>query len=189
MQHWQTLSSKIAHQNNWVTLRQDTVRLPNGRTVSDYNVLVEYDVGCVVALTPDQRILLCEQYKHAVGQITYEIPGGIFHRRDADPETEARRELSEETGYTAPTLYPIGKLAISPARLQQWMYLFAAPNAVQVGEQHLDEQEEIHVHALPLEEVNAMLRDGRICTSTTVAGIALALDFFRRNNHITGENP
>jgi ADP-ribose pyrophosphatase len=184
LQHWRTLSSTIAHQNDWVTLRHDTVALPDGRVVADYNVVVEYDVGCVVALTTEGRILLCEQYKHAIGEVTFEIPGGIFHRRDADPETEARRELAEETGYTAPTLYSLGKLAISPARLQQWMYLFAAPDAAQVGEQQLDAQEDIRVHALPIAEVNAMLRDGRICAATTVAGIALALDFFRRNGHI-----
>lgn len=180
MDHWDILETKIAHKNDWVMLRQDTCRLPDGRLVHDYNVLVEYDVACVVGLTTDRRLLICEQYKHGIRDITFEIPGGMFSSADADPLAEARREFVEETGYDAPEYFMVSALPISPARLAQRMYVYAAPNAFRVGDQQLDDNEAIRVHLLTLDEVHAMLRDGRICASTSVAGIYLCLDYLRR---------
>jgi 8-oxo-dGTP pyrophosphatase MutT (NUDIX family) len=176
MRPWQTIESKIALENPWITVRQDTVQLPDGHVVVDYNVIVERDVACVVALTPERRLLLCEQYKHAIGEFTFEMPGGILERDDSDPETAARRELLEETGYSAGALRLLGAYPLSPARLHQRMYLYLALDVTKTTEQQLDATEEIRVHALPLDEVRAMLRDGRICAATSVAGIYRALD-------------
>lgn len=176
MRPWQILTSKIALQNLWITVRQDTVQLPDGRIIPDYNVLVERDVACVVALTPDRRLLLCEQYKHAIGRFTFEMPGGILERDDGDPERAARRELLEETGYTAGAMRLLGVYPLSPARLQQGMYLYLALDVTKTAEQQLDDTEEIRVHALELDEVRVMLRDGRINAATSVAGIYRALE-------------
>jgi 8-oxo-dGTP pyrophosphatase MutT (NUDIX family) len=176
MRPWQTLKSKIAVENPWITVRHDTVQLPDGHIVQDYNIIVERDVACVVALTPDRNLLLCEQYKHAIGQFTFEMPGGILEPDDSDPERAARRELLEETGYTAREMRLLGIYPLSPARLQQQMYLYLALDVTKTAEQQLDDTEEIRVHALGLDEVRAMLRDGRICAATSVAGIYRALE-------------
>jgi 8-oxo-dGTP pyrophosphatase MutT (NUDIX family) len=184
MQAWQITESKIALQNRWITVRQDRCRLPDGRMVDEYNVVVENHVACVVALTTDQRILLVEQYKHGIGEVTLEIPGGLFDSPNADPLAEARRELREETGYDAPIFHLLGALSISPARLSHRMYLVVAANATPVAEQDLDDNEEIRVHAFTTAELEAMMRDGRIHAATTVSGLYLGLDWLRREGHI-----
>jgi 8-oxo-dGTP pyrophosphatase MutT (NUDIX family) len=188
MDQWQIIQSQTLVQNDWIALRQDTCRLPDGRIVPDYHVVVELDVACVVALTADQRLLICEQYKHAIQTVTFEIPGGLVSSADADPMEEARRELLEETGYDAPAFYRVGTLPISPARLSHHMHVFAAVQAYQVSGQQLDDNEEIRVHALPLAEVKAMMWDGRITASTSVAGIYLGLDHLRRLGLLSGDN-
>jgi ADP-ribose pyrophosphatase len=181
IQKWERLGAEVLTRNPWLTLRRDTCRLQNGMVIDDYYVLEEADVACIVALTPDRRLLLVEQYKHGYGDICIEIPGGVFSSPNADPETEARREFREETGYDAPHWEKLGVQAVSPARTTIRMHLYLALDAVPVTDPHLDATEAIQLHALLLEDVLDMIRTGEIHVATTVSGILLALDALRRD--------
>jgi ADP-ribose pyrophosphatase len=178
MRRWQILHSDYPIRNRWVALRQDTCRLPDNRVIDDYFVLEENDVGSVFALTPDQRLVLVEQYKHGVGQVVLELPAGFFNTRRADPLAEARREFIEETGYDAPAYHYLGKLAQSPSRMTNYFHLYAALDAQPVpGGQRLDPTEEITVRLLPMDEVFAQIAAGVINAVGTVAGIYLGWQF------------
>ncbi len=177
---WERLQSEPLISNPYLTLRRDTCRLPDGQIIDDYYVLVERDVACVVALTPARELLLVEQYKHGLGRICLEIPGGVFASDAADPLAEARREFNEETGYDAPAFFHVGTLPVSPARTTIRMHLYAALDAVPCGTQQLDSTEKIIVHRLPVDTVLDLIRSGAIDVSTTVSGIFLGLDYLRR---------
>lgn len=180
IQKWERLGSEVLVSNPWLTLRRDVCRLQNGMVIDDYYVLDERDVACVVALTPERRLLLVEQYKHGYGDLCLEIPGGVFASSEADPEAEARREFREETGYDAPHWEKIGVLAVSPARTPIKMHLYLALDAVPVTDPHLDPTEAIQLHIVSLDEALEMMHTGAIHVATTVSGVLLALDILRR---------
>jgi ADP-ribose pyrophosphatase YjhB (NUDIX family) len=86
------------------------------------------DFVVVVAATPDSRILLVRQYRPAVAAITLELPAGHVEPGET-PEQAARRELLEETGYTADAFTPLATLSPSVARFTNRMFCFFAGNA------------------------------------------------------------
>lgn len=162
-------------------LRQDTCELPNGHIVPDYYVVEERHVGQVFALTADRQVILVEQYKHAIGDICLELPGGIFEQDGADHAlAEARRELIEETGYDAREYVPLGTFLMNPTRLNNCIHTFFARDAFPVGLQNLDEHENITLRLLPLEAVLEKVRNGQICAQSSVAGIYAAWDYLSR---------
>ncbi len=178
---WTRIKSSPVLANDWLALRRDTCALPDGREIDDYYVVEEPDVACVVALTPEHDVLLVEQYKHGIGRVCLEIPGGSFDAADATPLAAAQRELREETGFSSSRWLPLGVLPVSPARTTVQMHLFAALGCVRVAEQDLDPQETITVHTLPLADALALIRTGVIDAATTVSGLLLALDHLREH--------
>lgn len=176
---WNVLQSNYILQNRWLSVRQDVCQLPNGRQIDDYYVVEDPNVGCVFALTPDRRLILVEQYKHAIADTCIELPAGGFENPHGDPRAESRREFREETGYDAPEFRYLAKMAQSPTRMTSYFHLFLALDAYPVGEQHLDPAEDITVHLVPLDDVFPMIERGEIHVMSTVACIYLATAHLR----------
>lgn len=137
----------------------------------DFTVLEVPDWVNVVALTRTDDVVLIRQYRHGSESVEVEIPGGMV-----DPGEEhaaaARRELVEETGYTAATWRHIGTVQPNPAihgnRLHTWLAL----GAERTTACEPDPGEVITTFTAPLPEVTAMLRDGRIDHALVVAAFA-----------------
>src|SRR5688572_12645000 len=98
MEKWKIENSRIVHDASpFLRLRQDKVVLPSGLVIEDYNVVEEPNAVTIFALTAEKELLLVEQYKHGIGEICLEVPGGVMDK--SEPLAEAQRELLEETGY------------------------------------------------------------------------------------------
>ena len=98
---WTVLGTEYLHRGPWLTVRRDRVRLPAGAVLDDYHVL-EYPAWVsVVAVTPDDRLVLVRQYRNGVGAVHDELPAGTVEPGDPDSLAAAKRELLEETGYGA----------------------------------------------------------------------------------------
>jgi ADP-ribose pyrophosphatase len=91
-------------------------------------VIQGLDFVVIVAVTPQDQILLVRQYRTAVGEVTLELPAGHLDPGET-PEQAARRELLEETGYGADTFELLGSLSPSVARFTNRMWCFFAPRA------------------------------------------------------------
>jgi ADP-ribose pyrophosphatase len=91
---------------------EDTVRLPGGREATR-EVVEHPGAVAVVATADDGRIVMVRQWRHAAGRAIWELPAGTRETGE-DPDATARRELTEETGYSAREWRDLGRGAVSP---------------------------------------------------------------------------
>ncbi len=134
-----------------------------------FTILEVPDWVNVIALTPDEQVLLVRQYRVGRAAITLEIPGGMMDPEDEDPVETGRRELLEETGYQADHYELIGTVEPNPALQTNRCHTILALDARLVQPQHLDPSERILVETLPMSEVRRALADGRIVHSLVIA--------------------
>jgi 8-oxo-dGTP pyrophosphatase MutT (NUDIX family) len=178
---WKPLSREVVFAYVRFDLVKYSFELPDNRVVDDYYVLEENDVGSVVAITPENELVLVKQYKHGIQQICIELPAGLFEDDKEDPIAESRREFTEETGYDAEKYIYLGGLPQNPTRLNNQVHIVLAINAFKKTSQHLDTTEDIDILLLPVNEVLDKIRSGEINAVGTVAGILMSLDFLRNN--------
>ncbi len=96
---WKVLTSEYLAREPWFTVRHESLELPDGRRIPDYYVLEYPDWINVIAITRDGRFVFIDQYRHGLGETSYEIPAGVSEPSDGSKLAAAQRELAEETGY------------------------------------------------------------------------------------------
>jgi ADP-ribose pyrophosphatase len=175
LEKWKILKSKFVFDNQWFKIRQDTVELPNGKTIDDFFVLVRPDIVLTLAITDNQEIVFVRQYRHATGEILLELPAGSFNPKLESAETAARRELIEETGYVPQEMISLGTLYDNPIKDTNTIHLFLAKDVQPSGFQQLDATEEIEVVLVPVFQVMEKIAQGEIRVSGTLAAIYLGL--------------
>lgn len=158
--------------------RIDRCELPNGKIFEP--MVMEFRTWAVVlALTKDQEVVLIRQYRHGAQDIFWEFPGGVVEDGE-DPLEGARRELSEETGYTTSNLIKVGKFYPNPANQSNVMYAFLAYDVEKTDIQNFDEAEDIEVRLIPLDELIAMTKRGEFLHGLQVAALFHALAHLNR---------
>ncbi len=172
--HWKTIKTEYLVRDRWLSLRADTCLTGDGVRVDPYYVLEYPDWTHVVALDHDNRVLITRQYRHAVGMICTEIPGGEIEEGEL-PIEGARRELLEETGCTAELLEPVSEFYPNPARQNNRVHSFLARNVVQTEDANPDEAEDIQCEFIPIPELIELVDTGEIHQSLHVASIFMAL--------------
>jgi len=146
----------------------ENVNLPNGACI-DMEIIRHPGAAAIIALTDNQEILMLKQYRHAIGTYWWEIPAGTFDGRE-EPLACAQRELTEETGYAARSWQTLGAVTPVPGYSDERIHLFLARDLTPAN-QHLDFDEIIEVHALPLDQVIAMIVDGRIDDAKSITAV------------------
>lgn len=159
--------------------RVEKCELPNGKYL-DATILEFRPWANVIALTPDNEVVLIRQYRHGVREILWEIPGGVIDDGE-DPQEGIRREFLEETGYAASEFILTGKLYPNPAIETNSMYCFLALDVKKVDAQNLDAGEDIDVHLVPLNELIEMAENGGFPHALQVAALFLALSYLNKN--------
>jgi 8-oxo-dGTP pyrophosphatase MutT (NUDIX family) len=164
--------SRIVYENKWMRVREDRTVLPDG-SPGLYAVVVKAPAAVIIPLDGD-HVWLVSQYRHPVGRRFWELPQGAWDDRpDAPPEDIARGELAEETGLRAATLERLGRLFFAYGISDQFFDVWLATDLAQ-GEQDLEHTEQgLEVGRFAVAEVDAMMRDGTIADSGTVAALGL----------------
>jgi ADP-ribose pyrophosphatase len=168
-------------ENPYFSLRSDRLRLPDGRVKDPYYVIERPDAAIVFPLTADQKeVILVSQYRPPLEMMELGLPAGLVEEGER-PEEAARRELSEETGYTGGDWELLGSLASSPSLKDNWAYLFLARGVEETKPPDPDEHELVEVVRVPLKELPNLVHTGKIVSSSGVAAIMLALERLRED--------
>jgi 8-oxo-dGTP pyrophosphatase MutT (NUDIX family) len=165
---WHLVSSQRKDILTIFNLRIDRARSPRTGRAHDFYILESRDWVNVIPITPQKDVVLIRQYRHGTREVTLEIPGGIVEPGDT-PETAARRELLEETGYGSSVLSFLGEVHPNPAFLNNRCSTFLAKDVFREGAQEQDEKEDIEVLLRPLEDIPRLIRKGEITHSLVLA--------------------
>lgn len=176
---WKILERKTIIKDPWIDLEASRCQLPNGKIIEPFYVNRARDFVVVVAITEDGNLLAERQYRHGVEQVLLELPAGAIEEGEA-PETAARRELMEETGYQADSLEFLFKIAPNASSSSNYAWCYLARNVKYAGPQHLDETEALEVLEIPLAQLPAMLGRGEFQQAVHVAPLYRALELLRQ---------
>lgn len=177
---WTTESSKHILQDEWISLRADTCRSERDEEITPYYIFEYSPWVCIFPLTTDGKLLITEQYRHGIGQVHFEFPGGGLDASDASPLDAAKRELLEETGHTAQEFVELGSLSTDPAKNTNRLHYFLAKNITRVGEQQLDRTEDISLKLVSIEEVFSLLDQEQFLGARQTGGLLLLLRYLNK---------
>lgn len=165
------ISSEEIFKGHLLHLFKDEVELPNGHKATR-EWIKHPGASSVIPLLPDNQIILVRQYRYPVAQVTLEIPAGKLDKPDEDPVECARRELSEETGYTAGKLWKLTTIATTVGFTNEVIHLYAATDLTP-GKIHPDSDEFINVVKMPLTAALHLVETGKIIDSKSIISILL----------------
>lgn len=171
---WRTLSSRTLFKNWFIQIIEEKIEHPRLGSMSYYIAETPTDSVAVVALTEEENILLTRQYRHPLGHIIFDLPAGRLESGE-DPAIGARRELEEETGYTANRVERLGYMVPYPGSLRIAIHLYLAQGLKRLPKgQHTDPKEEVQVVTLPFHQVLAEIVEGRYVDGSLQYGVLMA---------------
>jgi ADP-ribose pyrophosphatase len=170
---WELLGTAIDYSCPGFDVRRDDVRLPDG-TESDYHYVDEPPAVVVLPFTngaDGEEVVVIEEWRQAVGRVSRGLPAGTTEDDDADLETAAHRELTEETGYEADEVEPLFSAEPINGVANAVHHYFVARGCTPTGSQDLDFNETIRVSTTPYDALVADALDGAIRDGRTLLGV------------------
>jgi ADP-ribose pyrophosphatase len=169
---WIVLDEEVAYENRWVRVRLQRLQLPRGEAY-DYTVVDRPAQGVAVALRDDSGDILMErEYRHGIGQVVWQIPGGLVDESES-ALTSAQRELREETGYEAREWVELGEFYDNPALGNASTRLFVARGPARVQEPCLDIAEMVELRWVSLEWLRAAVKRGEIVDRVVLSALGI----------------
>jgi ADP-ribose pyrophosphatase len=172
---WKILSSEYIFKDTWFTVRKDKCETPDGKIVDPYYVYEFPTWVTALPITADNKVIMVRQYRHAIEDVSLEIPGGCVDHTDKNLQDAVSRELLEETGYTFKHFDYLGKISPNPSTNNNWMHMYLAKGGVKTHAQNLDHNEEIEVELYTIEELKDLIKANMIIQSMHVTCILYGL--------------
>ena len=171
---WKKIGSKPVGDFRIFKIRSDVCINPRTGREHDFFVLDSVNWVNVIAVTPDQKLVMVRQYRHGSGTIELEIPGGMMDPHETDPVATAVRELREETGYAGENARLLGKIWSNPAILSNKTFTVLIENFRLQHGVEFDSGEDLATQLVPVAEIQKLVADEKIGHSLVV----VALYFF-----------
>ena len=153
-------------------VKRDEVSLPNG-SEAVREVIRHIGAVCVIPVTENNEVIVERQYRYPIDRVITEIPAGKLDSREEDRLSAIRRELLEETGYTADEWISLGDFHPAPAYSDEYISMYMA-RGLHPGQRHLDEDEFLDVMTVPLAELVEDVMAGRISVAKTQTAVLKA---------------
>ncbi|MDO5328906.1 MAG: NUDIX hydrolase [Coriobacteriia bacterium] len=165
------ISTQRVYDGALLKVNKDQIELPNkNTTIREY--FNHPGASCVVALTDDNKVVIERQFRYPFHSIITELPAGKLDKGE-DPLVAAKRELKEETGYTAKRWTYMGDFYPSVAYTDENIRLYLAQDLT-LEEQHLDDDEFVEVELIDFQELVNMVMQGKIKDGKSIAAILKA---------------
>ncbi|HTY12698.1 MAG TPA: NUDIX hydrolase [Candidatus Omnitrophota bacterium] len=165
-----TIKSKRIFSGRLLGLRDDTVRLETGK-ISRREICEHPGAVAVVAVTGKKEIVLIRQFRKPAERVLLEIPAGLFNKGES-LAAAAKRELAEETGYTARKIKKVFSAYMSPGYSTEVLHYFFA-SGLELSAQHYEEDEDIRVEVMPIARAMRMVKKGQVRDNKTIVGILI----------------
>jgi 8-oxo-dGTP pyrophosphatase MutT (NUDIX family) len=168
-QPWSVLSSRTIVHDRWLRLEAERVRTSSGVVIEPWYLAHSHRWACALALTPDRRVVMVEQYRRGVDAWVMEFPAGNIDDNE-EPATAALRELVEESGYrsiSAPIA--LGAWWPEPAHNSACAHGFIVQVAQEPGAQSPGIGEILHLRLESIAGVEEAIRAGRLCHGVQIA--------------------
>jgi ADP-ribose pyrophosphatase len=172
IEDWERIESEELDDYDVFSVVRHTARSPRTGDVHRFHVV---DVPrCVVAIpiTADGRIVLVEQFRHAVQRASLEFPAGVMEDGE-EPVAAACRELEEETGYCARSAELIAEFDPDPALQSNAINVVVARSCEANGTRNQDSGEDVAVHVVDAAEVSRLIADGTIRSAPAITAWSL----------------
>lgn len=162
-----TIDTSSIYEGKVISLRVDTVSLPDGNT-SKRELVKHPGAVAIIPITKEGKIIFVEQYRKALEKSIIEIPAGKLEPGE-EPEVTAVRELEEETGYTTQKLKKLGSFYTSPGFADELLHVYEADNLELLTQKVAgDEDEFVELMELTLEEAEGLVEEERIHDAKTM---------------------
>ncbi len=166
------LSKEQVYGGRIMDVQKWTVALPNGKEAFR-EIVLHKGASAVVPVDSEGNTYLVRQYRTPLSEVLTEIPAGKLDYIGEDYLEAAKRELKEETGFTAEKWTLLTKMVTTPGFTNETIAVYLA-EGLSKGETDLDDDEFIELEKLPLKEAVAQIRSGALKDGKTVVGLLLA---------------
>ncbi|MGE5926722.1 MAG: NUDIX domain-containing protein [Gemmatimonadota bacterium] len=178
------ISTERVYTGRIVNLNVDTVAFPDGST-GQLEMLRHPGASAIVPFlddpaSVDPRIVLIRQFRHAAEGDMWEIPAGRLDPGE-EPEACARRELREETGFSAVECRRLVTIYTTPGFTDERIHLFLG-TGLRAGDHAREADEFVEVHEVPWSEALRLVQDGQISDAKTLSALLFTETFLRRGS-------
>ncbi len=153
-----------------LSLYKETLQLQNGNVVIS-DIVKHPGAVAILAITPEEKVLLVKQWRRAAKTILLELPAGRLEKEE-HPIDCAGRELREETGFRAETLIPLGGFYTAPGFCDEYIHLFLAKDLVP-DPLWAEDSDHIDLLTVSFEEILGLSIQGEIIDSKTLSALYL----------------
>jgi ADP-ribose pyrophosphatase len=169
------IKSKKIYQGRVATLSLDTCKTAEGHRF--IREIIHHPPSVVIVpLLPNKRVLLIKQFRHAAGKNIYEIPAGTSETGESLLHC-AKRELAEETGYTAKKWKRLCQFYPAPGISTERMALYQANGLSLLKNPPAKDQDEyITTESLPIAQAMKLIKTNRIIDAKTIVGLLWGLN-------------
>ncbi|MBL1213559.1 MAG: NUDIX hydrolase [Ignavibacteriae bacterium] len=162
--------SKVIFKGKVFDLQVDIIEYNDTGNKAIREVAIHPGGAVVLPILDNGKIIVVKQYRYPFDRFLFELPAGKLEK-DEDPAYCAKRELTEETGYSASEIIKMGSIFTTPGFCTEELHLYAAKGLTK-GDHNREEGEQgMEVYEYTLDEIIEMIKNGEIVDSKTICSI------------------